>query len=298
MSNMLLRALSGSVYVALIVLACIFSRLGFDLLMLVFAVTGIYEFHNITAGREASMSTRFGILSLDILAVMSTLLLSMALFLGYPLTSIAALDSMMVFAAMAGVLLVIYAVSRVGFALFQRSGNPVRMLASSLLGVTYLSVGLCSAVVLDSLSNGLVLITFIFIWLNDTGAYLTGRALGRHKLCVHLSPKKTWEGFFGGMAFCVAAGVLFSVTGFGRTLMPVYPALSTLGMLGFALPLAAVVFSTAGDLFESMVKRNAGVKDSGRIIPGHGGILDRIDSMLFAMPGVAIIVLIVTMFPF
>lgn len=286
---MLTRAISGSVYIALIVLTCIFSKLGFGILMLVFGVVGIYEFLSMTSDSKAGLSARCGILSLDIVAVMSLLFMSMSVS-GFAGTGINGLGDSIFYLSLFGTLLVLYTVARIGFALFQRSGNPVTMLAYSLLGIIYLTVGLSSAIVLNSMSNGLVLIVFIFIWLNDTGAYLSGRTFGRHKLCVHLSPKKTWEGFFGGLIICIIAGILFSVTGFGQKLMPLNTWMASKFMLGFLIPVSVVIFSTAGDLFESMIKRNCGVKDSGKIIPGHGGILDRIDSMLFAMPGSAIII--------
>lgn len=297
MNNLLKRALSGTVYVALIVGTCLFSTLGFGILMLVFGVIGIYEFHNVTSDRKASITTRCGILSLDIIGVMSLLLLALASRLMIGSAGFAAPESFM-YVGMFCSLLVLYVIARVGFSLFQRSGNPTAMLSHSALGVIYLSVGLGSAIVLDEMSNGLALLIFIFIWLNDTGAYFSGMTFGRHKLCVHLSPKKTWEGFFGGLLICIAAGVVFSLTGFGAYLMPLIPWMSSLTMLGFILPISVVLFSTCGDLFESMIKRNYGVKDSGNIIPGHGGVLDRIDSMLFAMPGTALIIVLYVMVAF
>lgn len=297
MNNLLKRALSGIVYVSLIVGTCIFTKLGFGILMLAFGVIGVYEFLKMTSDKNVSITTRCGILSLDIVAVMSMLLLAMSSKLILPSAAFASADGFM-YLGMFGSLLVLYVVARVAFALFQKSGNPTAMLAHSALGVFYLSIGLGSAIVLDMVSNGLTLLIFIFIWLNDTGAYLSGMTFGRHKLCVHLSPKKTWEGFFGGLLICVIVGVVFSLTGFGSYLMPLIPWMSSLTMLGFVLPIAVVVFSTCGDLFESMIKRNYGVKDSGNIIPGHGGVLDRIDSMLFAMPGTAIVIILYVMMAF
>lgn len=111
----------------------------------------------------------------------------------------------------------------------------------------------------------------------DSGAYFTGRALGKHKLSVRVSPNKTWEGFAGGM---FAACVLLWITQLVRGVDDWYEEwlLATLGVL--ILASASVV----GDLFESMLKRQAGVKDSGTILPGHGGVLDRIDSLTAALP--------------
>lgn len=126
-------------------------------------------------------------------------------------------------------------------------------------------------------SKWFVLMVFIMIWLNDTGAYLSGRAFGRHKLCERLSPKKTWEGFWGGFALCVLAGVAYPFFGmYDPTLWHVL----SWGVFGATVSAAA----TFGDLFESLIKRTLGVKDSGNLIPGHGGILDRIDSLLAVAP--------------
>ena len=119
-----------------------------------------------------------------------------------------------------------------------------------------------------------MLAVFALIWVNDTFAYLGGRLLGKHKLWEALSPKKTWEGFLSGLAVSVLAALFFP------HLFPgIFPAVFW--------PVVAVVvsvFSTFGDLLESKIKRQAGVKDSGTLIPGHGGILDRVDSFMMAWP--------------
>ena len=121
----------------------------------------------------------------------------------------------------------------------------------------------------------ILLTAVVAIWANDTGAYIVGSRIGKIRLFPSLSPKKSWEGFFGGMLFSVISTTLLAyfldVTMFDVT-------------EGIILGIVISVFATWGDLFESMLKRNAGVKDSGSLIPGHGGILDRIDSMLFVIP--------------
>lgn len=124
--------------------------------------------------------------------------------------------------------------------------------------------------------NGVAWVATLLIvtWLNDTGAYFAGRALGRHKLFPSVSPNKTWEGFFGGMAVSVIGALVASLTFF--------PALSPVHAVAVAIP--ASVLGPLGDLSESMLKRAFGVKDSGRLIPGHGGVLDRLDALLFTAP--------------
>ncbi len=125
--------------------------------------------------------------------------------------------------------------------------------------------------------DGLLLLAiFIFIWVNDTGAYLVGSRWGKRRLAPSISPKKSVEGSIGGLLLVLLSAVIL------RLLL--FPELSWLRILLIATVVA--VFGTIGDLFESSLKRQAGVKDSGKLIPGHGGILDRIDSLLLAVPAV------------
>jgi phosphatidate cytidylyltransferase len=123
----------------------------------------------------------------------------------------------------------------------------------------------------------LLLAIFIFIWLNDTGAYCVGSLIGKHRLFERISPKKSWEGFWGGLILCVISGIAIA------TWLNSY--FNGPQLYGWIV-LAAIVsiFSTWGDLCESLIKRSIGVKDSGKILPGHGGILDRIDSLLLVSP--------------
>jgi phosphatidate cytidylyltransferase len=121
----------------------------------------------------------------------------------------------------------------------------------------------------------LLLAFFILLWSNDTGAYVWGRLIGGPKLWPAISPGKTWSGCFGGILTSVLAGYLIAVFLVDDPVHSIW------------LGLGAVIgiLSTLGDLFESVLKRRAGVKDSGKILPGHGGVLDRFDGMIFALPG-------------
>lgn len=118
-----------------------------------------------------------------------------------------------------------------------------------------------------------VLAIFIFVWANDTGAYLIGSMFGRRRLFERISPKKSWEGFFGGIGFVALISYLISCF---------YLELAWYNWLGFGLTIA--LFATWGDLAESLLKRTLHVKDSGAILPGHGGMLDRFDSIILAIP--------------
>ncbi|MBK6281354.1 MAG: phosphatidate cytidylyltransferase [Draconibacterium sp.] len=114
---------------------------------------------------------------------------------------------------------------------------------------------------------------FFIIWIYDSMAYVFGSMLGKHKICVRISPKKSWEGLIGGTVFAVITGIVNSLF---------FDELSLINWVVVALLIVA--FGTSGDFFESKLKREAGVKDSGNILPGHGGMLDRFDTMLFAAP--------------
>ena len=122
-----------------------------------------------------------------------------------------------------------------------------------------------------------VLAIFVFIWVNDTAAFVVGSLFGKHKFIERISPKKTVEGFIGGIVFSVLAAVILS---------KFFTDYSLAFWIGFSIVTA--LFGTLGDLFESLIKRTYEVKDSGSLIPGHGGILDRIDSLLIAIPAVYI----------
>lgn len=164
--------------------------------------------------------------------------------------------------------------------LFLKKKNPIQSLAYAVLGQIYVALPLSLLSYLafsydlgKSYHYAFVLGMFIFIWVNDSFAYLSGSLLGKHKMFERISPKKSWEGFIGGAVFAIIAAVIYA---------NYYTQLSLLGWVGFAI--IAIVFGTLGDLIESLFKRTLEVKDSGNILPGHGGLLDRIDSVIFAIP--------------
>jgi len=145
-----------------------------------------------------------------------------------------------------------------------------------LLGVAWVPGLVVALPLVRRMDDGLAWIFFMLAvtWLGDTGAYFAGRALGRRKLYEKISPKKTWEGAIGGVVTAVAGGLVVRAIGLPDA------GLVTCIVLAVVVDAAGIV----GDLTESMVKRTFGVKDSGRIMPGHGGILDRVDSLLFTSP--------------
>jgi len=162
------------------------------------------------------------------------------------------------------------------FELFLAGKRPFANIGTYLLSMFYIAIPL---VLLAWIVSGetyhphRVLGLLLLVWTNDTGAYLTGRKLGKHKLFERISPKKTWEGTLGGGALTVlvAWGLSFAIKDFT---LPQWLALSVVAAIG----------SNLGDLVESMLKRSVGVKDSGTFLPGHGGFLDRFDAFIFCLP--------------
>ncbi len=161
-------------------------------------------------------------------------------------------------------------------------------------GVVYIVVGLFSVVRLRELGNSqpwpaqvcFVIVAMVATWCNDSGAYFAGRAFGKHKMAPLISPKKTWEGFAGGVVGAVAA--LF----IARAIAPaVFAPATPLDLVLIGLP--ASFLGPMGDLTESLWKRSFDVKDSSNIIPGHGGVLDRIDAVLFVAPYVLLYVSVI-----
>ena len=124
---------------------------------------------------------------------------------------------------------------------------------------------------------------FIFTWINDTGAYCTGMLFGKHRLFERISPKKSWEGSIGGGVFSIIAAIVMA------HYFPFMPISIWIG-----LALTVVIFGTLGDLTESLLKRTIGIKDSGNILPGHGGMLDRFDSTLMAVPAAVVYLYIIS----
>lgn len=172
--------------------------------------------------------------------------------------------------------------------LYTKSSDSVNDWAYTMLSQMYIALPLSTINVIafrqaaDGLNYYYYLLplsTFIFLWANDTGAYCTGSLFGKHKLFPRISPAKSWEGSIGGgILVLIVASVMYYIESQGENLS----GLNLIEWLG--LGLVVVVFGTWGDLVESLLKRTLGIKDSGNILPGHGGILDRFDSSLMAIP--------------
>jgi phosphatidate cytidylyltransferase len=269
MRELLIRTASGAVLVAIIIGCILFSPWTCAVLGLFIVVVGTYEM-----GRLQQIEKGSHFIVGEILSVGAFL--------------IAALSGLYMFPKQYLILELVCCMMPFLLALFSKSDDFKHLAAFTFGSMAYLSLPSALMVFMyrPDFFGGLagprlVILIFALLWTNDTFAYLTGRLLGKHKLFVRISPGKTVEGSLGGLVFTLAGVVLFSHY---SSWLPVTEAVG--------MGLIAVVFGTLGDLCESMLKRQAGVKDSGRLIPGHGGILDRFDSVMFAIPFVFVFLLL------
>lgn len=179
--------------------------------------------------------------------------------------------------------------------LYLKKKNPIGNWAFSMLSQLYVALPFALLNVLafhyspetSSVTYNpiLPLSIFVFIWLSDTGAYCVGSLIGKHRLFERISPKKSWEGSIGGSVFSITSSLIFA------HFFPFMPGWQWVG-----LAIVVVIFGTWGDLTESLMKRQLGIKDSGNILPGHGGMLDRFDSALIAIPAAVVYLYALTMF--
>jgi len=265
LKNLIIRGLTGAVFVAILVGGVYYNPYTFLVLFSILTGLLIWEFHSLLkeyfpSKTKRIISTAGGIYLFASAFAYSNGLFGSSIFLPY-----------MAF--------ILYSfISE----LYNKHQNPLINLAFTLLAQLYCagSFALANYIVLVKSADGEISFTplfllalFVFVWINDTGAYLIGSQFGKHRLFERISPKKSWEGFWGGMFFALASSLIFS---------RMVPEISWYNWLGFAT--TVVCFGTWGDLVESLIKRTVGVKDSGKMLPGHGGMLDRFDSILLAIP--------------
>lgn len=287
LKNFLVRTASGAVLLG-IVLAAIFSGVwGYGALLLAVTIIGVWEFYGLARAKGSEPQRCMG------------MLMSLALFFAGFIPSLYmygetddhdVLDLGVLLLLIFAMLLVVTFVIEV----FRNRQTPMYNIATTIMGAVYVALPMAILTILPTGLNAIIYMgegwipwVFLFylflVWGNDVFAYLVGVTMGKHRMCERLSPKKSWEGFAGGVAGSAAVGAIAaSVLG---------------GSYGVWIGLAIVVAlsSVVGDLIESMFKRDAGVKDSGAIMPGHGGILDRFDALIISAPFALIYLYVIMM---
>lgn len=286
MNKFLIRTLSGAVYVAIVVCSIFLGKwtdntlLGnavFACVFFVIGIIGIYEYvHNLELkGVKSNKPMAF------IAGIATYVALTIFLNNGTcsdPIT-------LYYFAMIMGGLVPVLYLTTFLVQLWHNDSEPFTTVGHTLIPSIWIMTPLALLNDVQSVGAGLTMMIFILIWVNDSFAYITGMLLGKHKMWERHSPNKTWEGTIGGALFCIAAAILA-----GPRFAP------ETHILGWAIiGLICSVVGTLGDLVESMFKRYCGVKDSGNIMPGHGGVLDRFDSILMAVPFVLLFLGIIYM---
>ena len=259
MNNFVLRSITGTIFVAVIVSSIVFSPLFFVGLFFCISLLGLHEFYMLLQSGGKTPQLKWGLMSGGLL------------FAGLAAVANDWMNSKYLLA-----LLPLGAVVFI-FELYRNKPDPFENIALTLLGIVYIALpfGFLNFFFLSELNHPYIILLgyFAILWINDTFAYLFGMTFGKHRLFERISPKKSWEGSIGGgLTSIFAAGLIAS---FENSLLLVH---------WLAIAIIIVISGSLGDLVESMLKRSLNCKDSGTILPGHGGILDRFDAVLISAP--------------
>lgn len=288
LKNFLVRTASGAVLLG-IVLAAIFSGVwGYGALLLFITVVGVWEFYGLARAKGSEPQRGMGMLMSIVLFFAGFV---PSLYIYNVIDKSELLGDGLLLLMLCAILLILTFVIEV----FRNRKTPIYNIATTIMGTLYVALPMATLMIIPAILNVVIycsdtwipwvfLFYLLLVWGNDVFAYLVGVTMGKHRMCERLSPKKSWEGFAGGIAGSVAVGAIAAaVLG---------------GSYGVWIGLAVVVAlsSVVGDLIESMFKRDAGVKDSGSIMPGHGGILDRFDALIISAPFALIYLWVVMMF--
>jgi phosphatidate cytidylyltransferase len=283
MNETLKRAISGAVYIALLLASILFSTESFIILFGIFLIIATYEFCNLTQLNKI-VPLIFVSLFYTTISLVSFYKKETEHYISTVQNQKITLDLNIDQVNIALLIIALLVILKCIVFLFD---DTIQALSKPSKYIYLLGYILLPFVFITKISFGIkdynpkiIIGLFILIWTNDTFAYLVGKSIGKHKLLERISPKKTIEGFIGGVVFAIFAGYLIS-----KLYIKASPNFSDKSILIWTtIALIVGIFGTIGDLVESKFKRIAGIKDSGKIMPGHGGILDRLDSVIFVAP--------------
>lgn len=259
MNDLLKRTLTGGVYVASVLAAICFNPIISSIYFGIIGLVALSEFYNVAKNKYQ--------ISNSLLAYLTAI----------SLYTTVALYSFNIDFKIPLLISVVLVIANFIAALYQKSEEPFTSIAFLICGLIYIILPISTTNLIIQYNSEfqplLLLSVFILAWCNDTFAYLTGVKFGKHRLFERHSPKKSWEGFVGGFIFTIIAGIVISK-------------FSNIFAMQHWIVISVIVsiVGTLGDLVESMFKRQMGVKDSGKILPGHGGILDRFDILFIVLP--------------
>ena len=265
MSNFWTRTVTGLSMVFLIIASLIFSKFLFSLFFFFITVLGLWEFFRIIASDNCQPQKSYGTLAGILIYILIVLI-------GY-------LGNLLYFFYIIMVPIHFFFFSFI-IEIFRRKPQPVVNIATTIMGMIWISFpfAMLNLMFYRQPVYGFDIPVylagyFIITWVYDTGAYLYGKSFGKNKFFERISPKKTWEGTIAGIAAAIVIALVIAM------IAPVIPVTDWLVLTGLI-----VIFGTSGDLIESLFKRSLNLKDSGSLLPGHGGILDRFDAILISAP--------------
>jgi len=267
LKKLITRTITGIVLVLVMLTAILGSEYSFAFLFLIILAASIYEFTNLFKQSEVKPNKFFSYSVSIILFAISFLIAKGIIEIKY-------------FFGILPFFLMIMAAE-----LYRKKDKVAENIAVTIFSIIYLAIplSLINFLVFPEILSAnaytpkLLIALFSLIWIYDSGAYLVGVSIGKHRLFERISPKKSWEGAIGGTLIAIAAS--YFISGFIPEIKLVH---------WISISILTVVSSTFGDLTESMFKRYFGIKDSGNILPGHGGVLDRFDSLFFAAPVIVV----------
>ncbi len=268
MNNFTLRTITGAIFVIVIIGSVLLNHWVFAVLFWLISLAGYYEFTRIARSLNSSPSLIEGF-------IISTVTYFLIVCWNFGIIGEKYLYTLLLIP----LLVTAYELRRI-------SSTPLTNIASGIFGIVWIVIPLALLSGFFNLAEehkwretGLLLGFFLILWIYDSGGYIFGSIFGKHRMLERISPKKSWEGFFGGALSGLLIAYIISAS------FTEFKPLEWV-LIGVVI----IIGGTFGDLVESMLKRNAGVKDSGNILPGHGGILDRFDAVLLAAPAVYVLI--------